>query len=488
MTKQPNLTDFPTTIFATAKRRLQAAIRRSRELLAGRSLSGYSLLFQRILPAETLARFDATQRQRCFGNIPVFWAWLAQILEANASCSKALGLIQSWYHAQRLPAPTGDTSGYCRARGRLGEKFLRQVSAEVAQSLRRAIRPEDLWHGMVLKAIDGSSVQLMDTPDNQRVYPQPTSQKKGCGFPVMGIVGVVNLSRGGWEGFETCGWRTHDARVAPRLLKHIEAGDLLLADRAFCSYEFIARIGQKGAHMLMRLHQARHRKLDWRRGKKLSPIDRLVTWKKPVCQPETSDLSSEEWEALPEEMTLRYIKLSFEDRYGRKQSLVVVTDLLDPVKFDAVELSCLYARRWEIELKLRDVKTTLKMECFAVKSPEMAHKTLWMMLIAYNLMRCLMQKAATAAARPVWHMSLKGTLDLVTSSHESFRPLAGKHRLLDRRRDELLDICATKILDIRPFRHEPRAVKRRPKPFQLLTKPRHVFQEVPHKEGYRKSA
>lgn len=488
MTKQPILTSFPTTIFATAKRRLQAAIRSSRRLLVNKSLSGYALVFEAVVSSETLARFDATQRQRCFGNIPVFWAWLAQILEANASCSKALGLIQSWYQAHRLAAPKGDTSGYCRARVRLKEKFLRQVSAEVSESLRRAIRPEDLWQGMVLKAIDGSSVQLIETPANQRAYPQPSSQKKGCGFPVMGIVGVVNLSHGGWEGFETCGWQKHDARMAPRLLGHIEAGDLLLADRAFCSYEFIARISAKGAHVLMRLHQARHRKLDWRRGKKLSPIDRLVTWKKPACQPATSDLSPEEWEALPEEMTLRYIKLNFEDRYGRKQSLVVVTDLLDPVEFDALELSCLYARRWEIELKLRDVKTTLGMEFFAVRSPEMAHKTLWMMLIAYNLMRCLMQKAATAADRPVWHMSLKGTLDLVTSSHESFRPLAGKPRLLHSRREDLLEICATKILDIRPFRHEPRAVKRRPKPFQLLTKPRRVFQEIPHKEGYRKCA
>ena len=140
MNKQPNLTSFPTTIFATAKRRLQAAIRASRRLLVNRSLSGYALLFEAVLPAETLARFDATQRQRCFGNVPVFWAWLAQILEANASCSKALGLIQSWYQAHRLPAPKGDTSGYCRARRRLKEKFLRQVSGEVSKSLRRAMR------------------------------------------------------------------------------------------------------------------------------------------------------------------------------------------------------------------------------------------------------------------------------------------------------------------------------------------------------------
>lgn len=488
MKKQPLLTRFPSTVFATAKRRLQAAIQRSRELVTGRSLSGYALMFGEVLPSESLARADRTQRQRCFGNIPTFWGWLAQILEANASCSKALGLIQSWYQAQNLPVPKGDTSGYCRARGRLGEDFLKEVSETISASLRRSVAPVDLWQGMVLKAIDGSSVQLMDTPANQARYPQPSSQKKGCGFPVMGMVGVANLSHGGWEGFETCGWQKHDARIAPRLLKHIEAHDLLMADRAFCSYEFIARITGKGGHVLMRLHQARHRKLDWRRGKKISPIERLVTWKKPAKRPDTSELSPAEWEALPPEMTLRYIKMSFEDRHGHKKSLVVVTDLLDPVRYDALELADLYARRWEIEVKLRDVKTTLGMEFFAVKTPEMAHKTLWMMLIAYNLMRALMQKAAAEAERPVWHMSLKASLDLVTSSHESFRPLAGRPRLLHRRREQLIEICATKTLDIRPFRREPRAKKRRPKPYQLLTKPRHIFMEIPHRETYRKSA
>jgi hypothetical protein len=488
VTKQPLLTDFPRTVFATARRRLQAALRRSRQLLLDRSLSGYAVLFESLIPPGFLAGIDTTKRQRFFGQIPVFWAWLAQIFEANASCSKALGLIQSWHQANATPAPEGDTSGYCQGRIRLGEEFLKQVCGRITGSLRQAIKPVDLWQGMVIKAIDGSSVQLMDTPENQAAYPQPSGQKPGCGFPVMGIVGVVNLSHGGWEGFETCGWRKHDARMAPRLLNHIEPDDLLLADRAFCSYEFIARLVGRGAHVLMRLHQARHRKLDWRRGTKLSPIERLVTWKKPVYQPPTSELSAKEWADLPGEMTLRYIKLGFENRAGEKRDLVVVTDLLDPIKHDAVELSCLYARRWEIEVKLRDVKTTLGMERFAVKTPEMAHKTLWMMIIAYNLMRATMQQAAQAAGLPVWHMSFKATLDLVTSSHEGFRSFAGKPRKLGLRQHKFIELCATKLLDIRPFRREPRAVKRRPKNYQLLTRPRHVFQEIPHREGYRKAA
>lgn len=489
MTKQPFLTSFPLAVFATATRRFQAALRSQRERIIRNSISGYALLFESVLAPEFLQEIDPTVRQRKFGHRPVFWAWLAQILDANASCSKALGLIQSWYQASGLAAPTGGTSGYCMARVGLHEEFLVEISKRITDTMAQRISSVDRWHGLTLKAIDGSSVQLLDTRANQSVYPQPSSQKQGCGFPVMGIHGVVNLSHGGWEGFVTCDSRRHDARAATQLLAHVEEGDLLLADRAYCSYELIARITQeRKAHVLMRLHQARHRKLDWRRGKKISPIERLVTWKKPKRRTGRSELTDAQWEALPEEITLRYIKLGYENRAGEKSVLVVVTDLLDPRKYEATELAALYARRWEIELKLRDVKTTLDMEFFAVRTPEMAHKTLRMMIIAYNLMRILMQHAAHVAGKPVAHMSFKATLDLVTSSHEGFRCVAHMPRKRRTRYSAFIELCATKILDIQPFRHEPRARKRRPKSYQLLTKPRHVFRENPHRESYRKAA
>jgi hypothetical protein len=487
--KQPFLTSFPLTVFATATRKLQASLRAQRERVIRNSISGYALLFESVLAPDFLEGIDPTKRQRSFGHIPVFWAWLAQILEANASCSKALGLIQSWYQVSGLRAPTGGTSGYCMARMKLCEGFLAHISQRITNTLEQRVRPMDKWHGHTLKAIDGSSIQLMDTEANQEAYPQPSTQKQGCGFPVMGIHGVVNLSHGGWVGFVTSDSRRHDARVAPRLLKHVEEGDLLLADRAYCSYELIARITQeRKAHVLMRLHQARHRKLDWRRGKKISPIERLVTWKKPKRRTGRSELTEAQWGELPDEITLRYIKLGYENRAGEKSAMVVVTDLLDPRQYDATELADHYARRWEIEVKLRDVKTTLAMEFFAVRTPGMAHKTLKMMIIAYNLMRVLMQRAAHKADKPVHHMSFKGTLDLVTSSHESFRVFAHKPRKRRAYAKAFIALCATRILDIRPFRKEPRARKRRPKNYQLLTKPRHVFQEIPHREGHRKIA
>lgn len=467
---------------------MQAAIRGQRALSVRRSLCGYALMFSRVLPAAFLEGIDPTKRQRHFGHIPVFWAWLAQILDTNASCSKAVSLVQSWSRAAGLPVPSSDSGGYCQARRRIDMGFLAAIHGKTRQSLDAAIRPDDLWNGHVLKAIDGSSVQLQDTAANQQSYPQPSGQKPGCGFPVMGIVGVLNLCHGGWEGFETCPHTAHDSAIAPRLLKHLDAGDILLGDRAFCTYELIARLRQKRAHAVMRLHQARHAKLDWRKGRKLSANERLVVWKKPARQPAGSTMSAEEWEALPAELTLRYIRLGYEDRGGCKRMLVVVTTLLDNAKYDALEVADLYARRWEIELKLRDVKTTLGMERFDVRTPEMAHRTLWMMLIATNLLRWLMQRAAIEAVQPVAHMSFKGILDHAVSSHESYLAHRDKPRLLVRHHDQVVETCAGKLIDIRPFRHEPRAIKRRPKPFPLLTSPRRIFRETPHRGRPRSAA
>ena len=488
VTNQPTLTGFPRTFFATAKRHLQAAIREERSQVIRQSLCGYALLFSRFLPASFLESIDPTRRQRHFGHIPVFWAWLAQILEANASCTKALGLIQAWSRSSGLPVPAGDSSGYCGARQRLSETFLKAAFEKITDSLNRSIRTEDLWHGHVIKAIDGSSVKLIDTPKNQAVYPQPCTQKPGCGFPLMGIVGVLNLSHGGWEGFETCDQRAHDSVIAPRLLKHVHAEDILLADRAFCTYELFARLLGKGAHGVMRLHQKRHGVLDWRRGRKIGPNQRLVTWHKPRQQPDGSRLDPAQWAALPEFLEIRYIKHPYQDRCGQKRTLVVATTLIDAVKYPGIGLCALYARRWEIELKLRDIKSTLGMETFAVKSPAMAHKTLWMMLIAYNLIRCVMQQTAIEAGTAIGELSFKGVLDHAAASQDSYLAHRGKPRRLARHHASVMATCATKQLDIRPSRHEPRALKRRCKDYPPLSSPRGTYREKPNKGKINRAA
>ena len=168
--------------------------------------------------------------------------------------------------------------------------------------------------------------------------------------------------------------------------------------------------------------------------------------------------------------------------------IVVVTTLLDPVAYPAEDILMLYVKRWDIELRFRDIKTTMGMEIFHVKSPEMAHKTLRMMAIAYNLMRTMMQKAAAEAGKPLVEMSFKGCLDTVTSSQIIFAGPWWHVTKYKKMVAEVVLICAGKLIDIRPFRQEPRALKRRPKPFPLLTSPLHVFRENPHKGAKRRAA
>ena len=489
--KQPFLTDLPTHLIASDVRRFQAQMQRVADEIAERSLSGYSVLFEDILPGDFLDSIDPTSRQRSFGQVKVFWAWLAQVLDKNASCQKALGLIQSWCQASKLPIPSSDTSSYCKARGRVDIEFLQAIHERICASLASRTRPSDLWQGFTLKAIDGSSVQLMDTAENQAEYPQPSEQKPGCGFPTMGIVGLLNISNGAWEHFHACKFTQHDSKSAVALLPHLGSNDLLLADRAFCTYELIARIRARGAHVLMRLHQAREAALDWRRGEALSPNERLVTWTRPDGRRSTT-LTQEEWDELPESITLRIIKVPYRRRDGVLSELIVVTSLTDAATYPAHEVAALYARRWDIELRLRDLKTTLRMERFEVKTPEMARKMLHVCMISINLVRSIMQRAAALDGIPTSCLSFKGVLDLVVASHEGFRIYAGHPRNRHDALAVLIDTCAGKLINQRQGRREPRAVKRRPKNFQMLTTHRSVFvqsgREIPHRNRYRKNA
>ena len=174
--------------------------------------------FSHVLPADFLHGLSVSQRIRQYCNVVVFWAWLAQILEANASLSKAVSLVQAWCDDAGLPVPGKNTGAFSKGRDRLGMDFLAAANTRVNAWLGARVRPEDTYQGHIIKSIDGSSVALDDTAANQSEYPQPTSQKPGCGFPVMGIMGVLNHAHGGWEDFVEGQQTAHDAPVFRKLL------------------------------------------------------------------------------------------------------------------------------------------------------------------------------------------------------------------------------------------------------------------------------
>ena len=487
--KQPFLPGFPTTICGRIRRRLQDVIAARRKALLGSSIASYALQFSHILPADFLDELSASKRRRHYCNTNIFWAWLAQILEANASCSKGVSLVQAWCADANLPAPAADTGAYCKARKRIGRAFLRALRGRVNAHLAARVRPDDKYEGLVVKSIDGSSVQLEDTPENQASYPQPSSQKPGCGFPVMGVMGVLNHSHGGWEDFATSTESAHDAPVAHKLLHNFGEGDLACADRAFCTYEIISLLLGAGCSQPHAPAPGP------------SPRTRLPAREKDRQKPAARGLDETIAAARQESTKRSRLGNSFQrpwrsgssgssirDREGRKRRMVLATTLLDAGRHGWEELAAIYAQRWDIELRLRDVKTTLGMERFKVKTPEMAQKTLEMMIVAYNLVKATCQEAAQEAERRPEDDELQGALDTIVAHKTRYRGRQRQPKKIVEIWREMIAIVSEKLIDLRPGRHEPRAIKRRPKSFSYLTRPRAKFREIPHRGKYRSYA
>ena len=486
--KAPFLPGISSQLSGRRPRRQIEALRLLRDQILSSSICDYGQLFHRILPIEGLEQSQQTRRKRCYPEVVTFWAWISQLLERNASCHQAVTLVQNWYHEGGLAAPAFNTSSYCRARVRLSEAFLDHVAESVSSFVESRAEAHHLWRGLRLKAIDGTSIRLMDTTQNQKEYPQPSRQKPGCGFPVMGVVGVLDLASGQLTDYVTCRHQEHDSVGFFQLRESFSKGDLVIGDRAFCSYAMLGNLLEKDVHSLMRLHQAREKKLSWKQGKKIDENSRIVVWKKPSAPP-GSRMTKTEWDTLPDTLTLRLVRSSGNGRDGRKRTIYLITTLLDPEAYPTEEITAVYAERWKIEVKFRDIKTTMGLDEFRVKSPEMAHKTLRMMQLCYNLIKALQLESIRGEAIVMDELGFQGTINVINEFRSSFRNLQDKPILLARKLREIESRITERILRLRPNRHEPRALKLRPNSgYQLLTKPRGEFVEIPHRTRYKKAA
>jgi len=274
----------------------------------------------------------------------------------------------------------------------------------------------------------------------------------------------------------------HELRLLRALLDPFRPGDVALADRGFCSYVLLALLLWRGVLSVFRLHQ--RRPADLRKGQRLGKNDRLFTWRKPGQKPRW--LPQSWWKKIPDELTVRVIRCKLCRRGYRPESVTLVTTLLDPRAYPAQDIAQLYARRWKIELWFRDIKTSMGMEVLRCQSPRMAQKELEMFFIAYNAIRCLMVQAGASHDVALDRMSFKGTVDTVRQFSVALaqaRSRRKQNQLIVR----MLEIIALDQVPDRPERIEPRAVKRRPKPYQLLNRPRHLMKEIPHRSKYAKT-
>jgi hypothetical protein len=263
----------------------------------------------------------------------------------------------------------------------------------------------------------------------------------------------------------------HDLRIFHTLHHQLSAGDILVYDRAGGHYVLAAQMRQLQVDLISRVFK---RHIDFRHGQRLGKNDRLVVWKKGPEKP--AYLSPEEWAALPAQITVRVLKVRVQRKGCRTHKLILITTLLDPVQYPAAEIAAVYLRRWRLELCLDDLKTTLGMASLRCLSPAMVEKELLAFLIAHNLVRWIMAQAAREHGVDVDRLSFMGTLD----AFRQFAAAIASAKTAKNRQQiwaELLRRLVDDPVPERPGRREPRAVKRRPKSYPLLNKPRHQFKE-----------
>lgn len=444
-------------------------------------LQDSGLPFGDVLSNETLSRALATIEDgwvdRVYTPLVTLWVFLGQVLSADPSCRAAVARLIAHRVGHGLPACSAQTGAYCQARKRLPEKFFTEAAREVGRSLEAKARPEWLWKSRRVYVFDGATVQMPDTPENQVEYPQNPVQKPGLGFPIARLGLVFSLACGALLDLDICryaGKGQGEATLFRRLMGLFQPGDVVLGDRMMCNWVNFLSLQQRGVDCVFRLTV--HRATDFRLGDRLGPSDHVVAWTKPTT---LRSMSYRDLKAAPETIRVRECRVKLDRRGFRSKVLVLATTLLDARRYPKEDLAELYRMRWNAELDIRSLKTTLQMDVLRCKTPELVRKEIWTHVLAYNLIRTVMAQAAQKHGVDPRTISFKGAVQTL----EAFAPLIalrGDRGSSWRRQlyDELLNALVTHRVADRPNRYEPRRIKRRNGKYDLLNKPRHTLKAL----------
>ena len=424
--------------------------------------------YDQIIPAtailEIAEAIEHTHRQRILGPVETIYLFLVQILYGNTACS----------HLRHLTDVTCSVAAYCTARGRLPLALLRCLLTWVCQSLRDVTEEGSLWLGHRLFHLDGSSFSMPDTESLQQAFGQPGGQAKGCGFPTAHVLAMVGATTGMILDILASPLRTHEMSKVSQMHPRLRPGDVVVADRGFCSYAHLALLFQRGLHAVLRIHQRiivdftpgrAHAKAKPSTSQKgmprsrwlrcLGTKDQVVQWFKPNRRPRW--MSAEDYALLPKFITVRELEYRIETPGYRTRHVTLVTTLLDHEKYTAGDLAELYRCRWQIEVNLRHLKQTMGMDVLRCQTADGVLKEMLMFALVYNLVCCVIYDAARRQGVPADRISFIDALRWL----RTYRP--GR---------ELIDLI---VNPRRVGRFEPRVVKRRPKQYGLMNQPRDVL-------------
>ena len=391
--------------------------------------------------------------------------------EAAGQSAVARGVA---YQEQRGAASrTSDTGDYGRARNKLSEAALRDVSVEVAAEMQQQAPDEWLWKGKHAKLVDGFTFTMPDTPENQAEYPQQKSQKPGVGLPIARAVAILSLATacvtdvaiGPYSGKET-----GETALLRQLSGSLHPGDVAVMDRYYCSFMMIALLLGRNVDVCTRMHQKRH--VDFRRGRRLGKYDHIIVWTRPQ-RPKWMDQAT--YDTIPERMELREIRYNIVQPGRRTETITIVTTLTDAEVYSKEEFNRSSDNPQWMELDIRSIKQSLNLAHVRSKSPEMVRKELWTTILGYNLIRTTAAAAAVLHDKQPRQISFTSTCQYVLSSWMQFScDLIPADRVESHCRRMLSHIAECEVAN-RPGRLEPRVLKRRRHGYKLMQEPRPVL-------------
>lgn len=401
-------------------------------------------------------------RERKLNPVTTVRLFFLQILCGNAACNEVPHLAR-----QNV---TG--SAYCEARGRLPLKAFESLLTRATGAMAECVRDAGLWLGHRLFMADGSSFSMPDTKELRGYFGQPGGQAEGCGFPTASWLALVHFGSGLFQKVIPSPLRKHDMSGVAQLHPELKPGDVLLGDRAFCSFAHLALLVSARLHGIFRAHQkliidfkpgrAHITSRRARKGEKgkprsrwiatLGPLDQIVEWFRPATRP--AWMSAESFAALPATLRVRELRYKIARPGFRVREITLVTTLLDANRYSAVDLASAYRLRWTIETHFGHIKTTMGMDVLHCKTVRGVLKELTMFLLVYNLVRMTMLEAARRQEVPVERISFVDALRWLATAEPG---------------DELPELV---VNPLRRGRAEPRVRKRRPKQYDLMRRPR----------------
>lgn len=406
---------------------------------------------------------------RVYNTSVTLWVFLSQVMSIHHGCVSAVAKLLTYRVANNQTACSAETGAYCIARDKIDEQSMQRLVTASGLAIEDSSPDHWLWLGHRVVTADGATVTMADTPENQAAYPQLSSQAPGCGFPILRVVVLFALSTGVVLDMAMGRYKgklTHEVSLFRQIDAIIEETDVFLADRAYAGWFEMARMIGRGAHVVVRKHQMR--KSDFRTGTRYGKDDHSIQLNKPA-RPDW--MSIEEYETYPDFVTVREIRIRVENKGFRTREIIVHTSLLNDTEYTREDIASLFRRRWQAELHLRSLKTVMQMEHLRCKKPHRVRNEIRTHMLAYNLIRGVMSEAAVEGNVQPWQISFKSTLTTVTD----MLPVLGLISNADELCTVLYRCCLQHVVGNRPDRYEPRVVKRRPKKYKLMQKPRSEY-------------